>query len=406
MMVLTMIRKWLLFFIIFLSVGYVTVPVCSQEADAQKEAEKKEDSLTEQLKKEIEILKLQKEYLEAKSNLEQEKQKGKNKALLKKIKELQLQNTLELEEDKKKNRAIKEETSKIQLQLNKYRLNSTKTLDKMKKLEYRLFELETSIQKEKKESEYKKIASGPVRYPLNPVYKNKIVISDRRITLDGAITYESAREVTEAIHFYNNQSEKKPIFLVIESSPGGSVMAGYQILTAMKSSNAPIYVVVKAYAASMAAVITTSADKSYALKNAIILHHQIRGDNYGNLTQQKEMLEFIEEWSDRIIGPIAQKMGISIKAFIKKMYEHNSDGDWMEFGDKAVKLKWITATVDYIEDESYRKKPEYRDRSLFLQKNTSLESNEKGNAQYALPVLRPFDVYHLYDPSGRYKMNR
>lgn len=405
-MIFKNLKKILVSIVMILPLIWVIVPLSAQEA--KKKSESKE--LNQELKDEIEILKLQKEYLEAKLKLEQEKQNSQNVALMKKLKDLQLKNALDLEEDKIRSRDVKEKTNRIQLQLNEYRLESTKTIDEMKKLEFRLFQLENSIQKVKKESEFKKLAVGNVKYPLNPVLKRKIVVSDRRVELDGPITYESAREITELIHFYNNRSEKKPIFLVIESSPGGSVMSGYQILTAMKSSKAPIYVVVKSYAASMAAVITTSADKSYALKNAIILHHQIRGSNYGNLTQQKEMLTFIEEWSDRIIGPIAKKMGISVKEFIKRMYEHNSDGDWIEFADNAAKLKWITATVDYIEDESFREKPEKRESSFFLKSDKILKGDKESELkcdrlknQYVLPALRPFDVYHLYDPNGQYK---
>ena len=47
------------------------------------------------------------------------------------------------------------------------------------------------------------------------------------------------------------------IFIVIDTSPRGSVMAGYRILKAMESSDAPVHVVVKSFAASMAAAITT-----------------------------------------------------------------------------------------------------------------------------------------------------
>ena len=54
-------------------------------------------------------------------------------------------------------------------------------------------------------------------------------------------------------------------------------MAGYKILKAMEGSAAPVYVVVKSFAASMAANIATQSKKSFAYPNAIILHHQISG---------------------------------------------------------------------------------------------------------------------------------
>ena len=57
------------------------------------------------------------------------------------------------------------------------------------------------------------------------------------------------------------------------------------------SSDAPVHVVVKSFAASMAAAITTLAKESYAYPNAVILHHQISSTVFGqlNLTEQRRL---------------------------------------------------------------------------------------------------------------------
>src|SRR5260221_10572633 len=113
-------------------------------------------------------------------------------------------------------------------------------------------------------------------------------ISDRRIALNGVITSETANRVTERINYFNNQNKEFPIFIVIDDSPGGSVMAGYKILKTMHSSSAPVYVVVKSYAASMAAAICTLAQRSFAYPNAVILHHPISNGSHGNLAAQRD----------------------------------------------------------------------------------------------------------------------
>ena len=77
----------------------------------------------------------------------------------------------------------------------------------------------------------------------------------------------------------------------------------------------------------------------------------------GNLTQQREFLEEAEEWWRRVARPIAEKMGLNLDEFIAMMYEKNSDGDWREFGDEAVKLKWIDHLVDRIWEMSIDKNP-------------------------------------------------
>ncbi len=382
----------------------VPIAVFPQAPEEKKGQTVATDPAEESIRKEIEFLKLQKEFLEAKSKLEEEQKKLSQQKINDTINDLRIKNALEEEKNKEVFRKFQQESNDIQLELNKIRLESTKKIEDMKNLETRIFQMETQIKKQKKTDETKNIVIGEVRYPANPLQGKKIIISDRKMELNGPITYDSAAEIVRLIDFYNNHSDSKPIFLVIESSPGGSVMAGYQILSAMKSSRAPIYVVVKSYAASMAAVITSSADKSYALDHAIILHHQIRGDNYGNITQQKETLKFIEEWSERIMGPVAKKMGITTQEFIKKMYAHNSDGDWMEFSDGAAKTKWITSTISEIEDHSIRMR-EDMESSLAVRPGVFVDTkteNVQEKKSGVLPPLQPFDVYHLYDPYGQY----
>ena len=95
--------------------------------------------------------------------------------------------------------------------------------------------------------------SGKIEYPLEPLADGVLRISDRRIPFNGIVDEALAKFVCDRIAFYNALDKKAPIFIVIDRSPGGSVMSGYQILQAMESSRAPVHVVVKGYAASMAA---------------------------------------------------------------------------------------------------------------------------------------------------------
>ncbi len=194
----------------------------------------------------------------------------------------------------------------------------------------------------------------------NPLRGKRLVISDRRIELNGPIGSQTAEHLATRINFFNNKDPEKPIFIVIDNSPGGSVMSGYKILRAMEGSEAPIWVVVKQYAASMAATIATLADHSAAYPNAIILHHQLSGGIAGNLTEQREGLKNIEEWWKRLAEPIAQKMGISTEQFIDRMYNEVSSGDWMEFADDAQQLKWIDHVVDEIHETALVKSPDAR----------------------------------------------
>ena len=103
-------------------------------------------------------------------------------------------------------------------------------------------------------------------YLKEPLQKNgSLVLSDRRIECNGTITPLKADYITDCIQYFNNKDVDHPIFIVIGNSPGGCVSAGFRILEAMQHSQAPVYVVLEELAVSMAAMITTLADKSYAL---------------------------------------------------------------------------------------------------------------------------------------------
>jgi ATP-dependent Clp protease protease subunit len=258
----------------------------------------------------------------------------------------------------------------------------------------------------------------------NPHQGDTLVISDRRIALNGPISFETSDYISSRINYFNNKDAGLPIFIVIDNSPGGSVMAGYNILKSMESSQAPVYVVVKSFAASMAACIATCADRSFAYPNAVILHHQISSGSFGNLTIQRENLQEIEEWWRRLAEPVALKMGLTTEEFIKRMYDQVSSGDWSEFGDKAVQLKWVDHVVKEIRETALVKSPDANRPGPALpvgpvpvpRPQTGLESSissqspfpeaidEKGQPFTRLPRLAPKDFYYLYNPDGYFRM--
>jgi len=86
----------------------------------------------------------------------------------------------------------------------------------------------------------------------------------------------------------------------------------------MQESRAPIYVVVKSFAASMAAVVTAMAERSYVYPNAIILHTSDGRHELGNVTQLKEQLELARDWERRMYAPVAKKMGLSLETCARR----------------------------------------------------------------------------------------
>ena len=236
--------------------------------------------------------------------------------------------------------------------------------------------------------------SGKVEYPIEPFANGVLRVSDRRIPFNGIVDETLAKFVCDRIAFYNALDKKSPIFIVIDRSPGGSVMSGYQILQAMESSQAPVYVVVKGYAASMAAIITTMAKRSYVYPQTVVLHHQASTSLSGNQTQLQQQLKWSKIWCERIFVKVANKMGITVDEFVAKMYAAVSTGDWKVLGTEAAKLKWVTQVVDRIAEEGVNSTPTIP--ALAELKPDGL------NGTTVLNPLSPFDIWWIYDPSTEF----
>ena len=252
------------------------------------------------------------------------------------------------------------------------------------------------------EDKWRDAVNAPPTYTMEPFKDGVLTISDRKIEMDGPIVTGTADNVCDRIDYFNNQDRTKPIFVVINNSPGGSVMQGYRILKAIETSDAPVHVVVRSFAASMAATIATLAPHSYAYPNAIILHHQMSGSAVGNMTDMEQEVKTMQEWERRLAEPIAKKMGISLDEFKAKMYAAKKSGDWDEFADKALQLHWIDNIVNEIREEGIRKKPtENRMPSwMFMMK-----SDVKGSPYMSLPPLEPYDCYFMINPRNFYKVD-
>ena len=242
----------------------------------------------------------------------------------------------------------------------------------------------------------------------NPLQKDgTLVISDRVIKLNGVISGWKADYVVDRIKYFNNKDKTKPIFLIIDESPGGAVLSGFRIIQAMQNSQAVVHVVVKSYAASMAALITTLAKKSYTYPNACILHHQPWTFSVGNLREFKEEVATLQEVWNRLGGHVAKKMGITLASLDKKLYEKASGGNWMEFGDNAVKIKWADHIITNIDDTGVREIPEKQDYTAkkHMEEYWDLTDSERiDSSTIYLPPLAPKDFYYLYNPNNLYQL--
>ncbi len=380
----------------------------STELDRVSTANKLAD---EQTKQQLALQSAELARISMSNKLMDEKAKTTIAEITQQVARLKAENDLRTEQQRTQMLTNMQEKDRIDLEIRRLELKERTLRYEKAALDSRLDKIRGDLDLRDKKEEWKKESNTEPVYTDKPFSGGRLVISDRRIALNGPIMFGVASYVTDRIHYFNNISTA-PVFIVIDSCPGGSVQEGYRIVKAMQASKAPVYVVVKSMAASMAAVITTMADKSFVYPNAIIMHHQMSSALWGNMTQMKEQLEMRNEWEKRLHLPVAKKMGISLDELRKRMYQKNSDGNWEEFGDRAAALKWATSVVDEIEETGMTKNPDAEKkeeakpvRRIIVGSSYSLDEqkDEKGVRFVALPRLDPYDFYFIYNPDQYYR---
>ena len=90
----------------------------------------------------------------------------------------------------------------------------------------------------------------------------------------------------------------------------------------------------------------------------------------------------------------------------KRMYARTSSGDWSEFGDKALELKWVNHIIAGVEETSFVKDPDSKpDAPAGPGRAPSAEQVDKDGVPFAiLPRLNPKDCYFLYNPDSYYRV--
>jgi ATP-dependent Clp protease, protease subunit len=100
-------------------------------------------------------------------------------------------------------------------------------------------------------------------------------LEQRKIFLWGAVTDETAKDITEKLLYLESDAPGKDIVFYI-NSPGGSITAGMAIFDTMKLITSPITVVVTGMAASMGSILLCGASKGRRLlyPHSRVLIHQ------------------------------------------------------------------------------------------------------------------------------------
>ncbi|KXU37929.1 ATP-dependent Clp protease proteolytic subunit [Cephaloticoccus primus] len=143
--------------------------------------------------------------------------------------------------------------------------------------------------------------------PVDALIQRKF-LAQRKIFLWGAVTDDSAKDLTEKLLYLEATAPKENITLYI-NTPGGSVSAGMAVYDTMQLISSPVTVIVTGTANSMGSILLSGASKGRRLlyPHARVLIHQplISGRFSGPATDisiQAEEMEKLRAELNRILA--------------------------------------------------------------------------------------------------------
>jgi ATP-dependent Clp protease protease subunit len=150
--------------------------------------------------------------------------------------------------------------------------------------------------------------------PVQMLVQRKF-LEQRKIFLWGAVTDETAKDITEKLLYLEATNPGKDITFYI-NSPGGSITAGMVIYDTMKLVRSPITVIVTGMAASMGSILLCGASKGRRLlyPHSRVLIHQplISGRMIGPASdiniQAKEMEKLRKELNQILASSSGQPL--------------------------------------------------------------------------------------------------
>jgi len=117
-------------------------------------------------------------------------------------------------------------------------------------------------------------APKPTAGPVGALIQKKF-LEQRKIFLWGAVTDETAKDLTEKLLYLETIGPGKEITFYM-NTPGGSITAGMAVYDTIKMITSPVIIVVTGMAASMGSILLSAAKKGnrYIYPHARVLIHQ------------------------------------------------------------------------------------------------------------------------------------
>ena len=187
--------------------------------------------------------------------------------------------------------------------------------------------------------------TGKQNTPVAMLIQKKF-LEQRKIFLWGAVTDETAKDITEKLLYLEAADPGKEIFFYI-NTPGGSITAGMAVYDPMQLVTSPITVIVTGMAASMGSILLSGAKKGRRLlyPHSRVLIHQplISGRFIGPATDINIQAQEMEKLRHELNQILATASGQPLERIT-----HDTDRDFYLNAKEAIEYGLADRIVDKV----------------------------------------------------------
>jgi ATP-dependent Clp protease protease subunit len=184
-------------------------------------------------------------------------------------------------------------------------------------------------------------------------------LTDANVVLVYGPIMGNGNEIAE--HIKTASQKQEPVYVLIDS-PGGSVLTGGAIVSAIEASSVPVYTVCLQLCASMGAMIHQYGTKRYTASRSILMFHDASGGFFGPFQQVASQMNMIARFVNKMFANAAKRSGQNYKDFVSKI----GSEVWVD-GEDAVTLKYSDSVVNVIHDDSRAVNPPTQETLVTLQ---------------------------------------
>lgn len=197
----------------------------------------------------------------------------------------------------------------------------------------------------------------------------------KRITLDPSRTVALIGEVGEnalqasAMITEMSARSSDPIYLVL-SGPGGSVVTGGILISAIQASKAPVYTICDVLCASMDSMIHQYGAKRYMTDRTIIMFHPASAGTQGDVDRMYSMVSFLKRFTNKMEMEVSKRQGLTFAEYKLK----TSTELWIDAEDA-----FAAHINDGIVNFQVLRSASFESNSPQEKKKTDIKSTKKNN---------------------------